>query len=301
MAADSPHPGFATYDTESVPQAAVGAPSKDGKLDLTFATDDDGRTQLARDRARAPFHVSGTLATDPHPDATTVMAQTSSGGIVQGDRHDISVTVDEDAIATVTTGSATKVFSMECNYGAVERSFAVREGGHLAFVPPPTILHSDARYCETTTLTLEANATAVLAEVVVPGRLARGERFDFERYLSRLRVHGPNGLLFEDTTHLHPTGEGRDPMASGILGEFDVYGTLYIATPSCESELSDRIHERVANSAARAGATELPNDGGVVVRALANRTDAVTETLRAAWDEIRKGILDVPAPERGVW
>lgn len=301
MAADVPHPEFATYAAESIPQASVGAPSKDGQLELTFVTDADGRTHLARDRARAPFHVTGTLATDPHPDATTVMAQSSSGGIVQGDRHDITVTVDEDAIATVTTGSATKVFSMECNYGAAERSLSVREGGHLAFVPSPTILHSDARYCETTTLTLERNATAVLAEVVVPGRLAHGERFDFERYLSRLRVRGPEGLLFEDTTHLHPGGEDRNPTAPGVLGEFDVYGTLYIATPSCETGLSDRIHERVADGAARAGATALPNDAGTVVRALDDRTDAVTETLRAAWDEVRKEVLDAPAPERGVW
>jgi urease accessory protein len=301
MTAELPHPNFADYAGESVPQSPVGAPSKDGWLDLTFGADADGQTHLIHDRTRAPFHVSGTLATDPHPDAATVMVQSSSGGIVQGDRHDITIMVDEDAIASVTTGSATKVFSMEYNYGAAERSLSVRNGGHLAFVPAPTILHSDARYCETTTLTLERNATAILAEVVVPGRLAHGERFDFERYLSRLRVRGPDGLLFEDTTHLHPTGEDRNPTAPGVLGECAVYGTLYIATSSCGAGLSDRIHERVADRAARAGATELPNNTGVVVRALDNRTNAVTETLRAAWDEFRMEMLDAPAPERGVW
>ncbi|WP_278002171.1 urease accessory protein UreD [Natrinema zhouii] len=229
------------------------------------------------------------------------MVQTSSGGVVQGDRHDITITVNEDAIATVTTGSATNVFSMECNYGASERSLSVQNGGHLAFVPAPTILHSNARYCETSTLTLERNATAVIGEIVVPGRLARGERFDFDRYLNRLRVHGPNGLLFEDTTDLQPNTESRDPTAAGVLGEFDTYGTLYIVSPNCDAGLSDQIYERITDGPARAGATALPNEAGIVVRALANRTNAVTKTLRTAWDVVRKEMLGVSAPDRGVW
>jgi len=296
MAADAPHPAFEGYAGEPVPQAAVGAPGKAGELELAFRTDADGESYLARDLARVPFHVSGTLDHDPHPDATTVFVQSPTGGIAQGDRHTIEITVGSDAVASVTTQSATKVLSMECNYAAADVSLSVGPGGHLDYVPEPTILHPHARYCQDVTLDLEPGASAIVGDMVVPGRLARGERFDFERFVSRFDVHGPDGLLAADATHLDPAD--GDPTAPGVLGEFAVYGTLYVLAPSedCES-LVDAIHERIAGGPAKAGATTLPNSAGVVVRALGSESEPVTETLHAARDESRQAVLGVPAPE----
>ncbi|WP_226022013.1 urease accessory protein UreD [Halomicrobium salinisoli] len=291
---DAPHPAFEPYAAEPVPQAAVGVPGKDGALELTFASTEGG-TQLVRDYATVPFHVSGTLGHDPHPDASTVFVQSPTGGVAQGDRHDIEIAVREDAVAHVSTQSSTKVLTMERNYAAADATFSVASGGHLDYVPEPTILHANARYYQDLTVELESDATAVVADVVVPGRLARGERFDFERYLSRVRAEGPDGLLFEDATHLTPAEV--DPRAPGVLGEYDVYGTLFVVDPDGDAVDSDALHEAVADHEARAGATELPNDAGVAVRALGDRAETVTDALHAAWDRARRELIDAPAPE----
>jgi len=294
MAAETPHPAFEGYAHETVPQAAVGAPGKDGVLELTFASTSGG-TELVHDYATVPFHVSGTLGHDPHPEAETVFVQSPTGGVAQGDRHDVTITVEPDAVAHVSTQSSTKVQEMERNYAAADTTLSVGAGGHLDHVPEPTILHADARFCRETTLELGADATAVVSDVVVPGRLARGERFDFERYLSRLRVTGPDGLLFEDTTHLTPAE--TDPTTPGVLGEFTVYGTAFVVAPGRDvAALSDTLHEVVTAEPARAGATELPNGAGVAVRALGDRAEPVEETLHAAWDRARRALLDAPAP-----
>jgi urease accessory protein len=293
-APDVPHPGFAAYAAEPVPQAPVGAPGKDGVLELRFAAAADG-TDLVHDYATVPFHVSGTLGHDPHPDAETVFVQSPTGGIAQGDRHDVTVDVGPDAVAHVSTQSSTKVQSMDANYAAAETTLSVDACGHLDYVPEPTILHEDARYCQETTLDLAPGATAVLSEVVVPGRLARGERFDFERYLSRVRGEGADGLLFEDTTHLTPAD--GDPTASGVLGEFTVYGTTFVVAPGEDTAaMSDELHGVVTDGAARAGATGLPNGAGVAVRALGDRAETVGATLQDAWDHARRELLDAPAP-----
>ena len=292
--AASPHPAFDAYAAESIPQAAVGAPGKDGVLELHFAPTAGG-TALVHDYATVPFHVSGTLGHDPHPDADTVFLQSPTGGIAQGDRHDIDIRVAGDAIAHVSTQSSTKVQSMNRNYAASQTSLSVGPDGHLDYVPEPTILHADARYFQDLTLSLDDGATAVLGDVVVPGRLARGERFDFERYLGRVRVSGPDGLLFEDATHLAPAE--RDPTAPGVLGEFTVYGTLFVVAPDVDTAaLSDDLHAAVADADARAGASELPNGAGVSVRALGDRAETVEAALFAAWDTARKQLLDAPAP-----
>lgn len=292
--ADVPHPSFAAYATESIPQAAVGAPGKDGVLDLRFARANGG-TALVRDYATVPFHLSGTLDHDPHPDGTTVFVQSPTGGVAQGDRHDVDITVGPGAVAHVSTQSATKVQSMNCNYAAADTTLSVERDGHLDYVPEPTILHADARYAEDLRLELAADATAVLTDVVVPGRLARGERFAFERYHSRVQAHGPGGILFEDTTHLAP--DTGDPTAPGVLGEFTVYGTAFVVAPDRDTTgLSDALHAVVTDGEARAGATALPNDAGVAVRALGNRAETVRATLHSAWDHARAVLLDAAAP-----
>lgn len=307
MAADAPHPAFERYAAEQVPQAPVGAPGKEGRLELDFAADVAGTTHLVRDFARVPFHLSGTLGHDPHPDAETVYVQSPTGGVAQGDRHTIDVSVENGGVAHVSTQSATKVLTMERNYAAADVSLSVGPGSHLDYVPEPTILNPDARFCQDVSLTVATGGTAIVGDVVVPGRLARGERFDFERYVSRLEGRSDGELLFEDVTHLTPAES--DPTAPGIMGEYAVYGTLFVvASQSDSKELSDVLHDRItgpgeneARDAAaadvRAGATTLPNDAGVVVRILGHQTEPVNETLTAAWDEARRHLLGVGAPE----
>lgn len=299
MAADAPHPAFEGYAEESVPQAAVGAPGKQGRLELAFRRNADGETDLVRDLARVPFHLSGTLDHDPHPDVATVFVQSPTGGIAQGDRNVVEIDVGPDAAAHVTTQSATKVLSMECNYAATDVALSVDSGGHLDYVPEPTILNPDARFCQDVTVDLAPDATAVVGDVVVPGRLARGERFDFERFVSRFEVRDESGLLASDATHLDPAD--GDPTAAGVLGEHSVYGTLYVLAPDESAEridaLADAIHDRSSATDAEAGATTLPNGAGVVVRALDSAREPVTDALYAAWDEARQALLDAPAPE----
>jgi urease accessory protein len=289
-----PHPAFARFAAEELPQAAVGSPGKDGVLELDFVLGANG-TDMARDYATVPFHVSGTIDYGPHPDGTTVFVQSPTGGIAQGDRHDVSIDVGPGAVAHVSTQSSTKVQSMRHNYAAAETTLTVGEGGHLDYVPEPTILHADARYSQDVALDVGPDATAVVADVVVPGRLARGERFDFERYRSRFRATGLDGLLFEDTTHLAPAE--RDPSAPGVLGEFTVYGTAFVVAPDHDTDgLNDRLHTVVDDGAARAGATALPNDAGVLVRALGDRAETVRATLHDAWDHSRRELVGATAP-----
>jgi urease accessory protein len=306
MAADVPHPAFAPYVGEPVPQAAPGSPGKDGRLELTFARTAEG-TRLVRDFAQAPFHISGTLDVDPIDDAATVVVQSPTGGIAQGDRREVTVEVGPDAIAHVGTSASTKVYSMECNYARTDVSLRVDAGGHLEYLPEPTILHPDSRYCESVTLEVAADATAVLGEIVVPGRLARGEAFDFDRYYGRTEVRGPDGLLAADAVHLDP--EARDPQVQGVLGDASVVGTTLVVAPGHdEDRLSDAIHDALHPDHVEAGehpdlqtgATALPNGAGVLVRAVGETSDPVRHALRRGWGVARDRLrdADLPAPRR---
>jgi urease accessory protein len=192
---------------------------------------------------------------------------------------------------------------MEANYARAAVSLTVESGGHLDYVPEATILNPDARFCQSVTLDVAADATAILGEIAVPGRLARGERFDFERYHSRTRVVGPDGLLAADAVDLAPAE--RDPGVPGVLDDFAVHGTLFVVAPAVDLP-SDRLYEAVTGGPGddagpgriAAGATALPDGTGVLVRTLGDATEPVRERLHAAWDCARRDLVGAPAPER---
>lgn len=291
----SPEEAFEAYGDEPIPAAAAGAVGKDGRVTCRFAADDDGRTRLVKDFARVPFHLAGGLTHDDGlPDAATVYVQSPTAGIAQGDRHAIDVTVDPGAQAHVTGQSATKVLRMERNYGATTVDLSVGDGGYLEYLPEPTICHRDARYRQNLSLSLGTDAAAVVGEILVPGRLARGEAFDFDHAYLRTEASGPDGVLFADATDLRPAAE--DPRRPGVLGDHRVLGTLYAVG---DAALSDRLHERVVEcDGVRAGATALPNDAGAMVRVLGANTEPVRGAMRAAWDEARQALVGAPAPTR---
>jgi urease accessory protein len=277
---------FDRYAREELPQAGAGTTGKAGVFEARFRRQGED-TRLVRDHARVPFHSTGALE---HDDAVaTVFLQTPTGGLAQGDRHHVAVEVDPDARAYVTGQAATKVLGMERNYGRVDVSLSVAEGGYLEYVPDPTILQAGARCLVRTEAALAADATLVVGDVVVPGRLARGEAFDFDRYRARTVARSPAepgaGRLFEDAVDLG----GEDPRRPGLFGENTVVGSLYAVTPGADGrELADAVHERVADGETRAGASTLPGDAGVFLRVLGDRSRPVEATLRSARDEIRR-------------
>ncbi|MBP2249742.1 urease accessory protein [Halarchaeum solikamskense] len=294
-------PAFEPYAEEPLPQVGVGSPGKTGELEATFAVGVDGTTDLVADYARVPYHLSGTLDHDVgRPDFASAYVQSPTGGVAQGDRNRMVVTAEADARAHVSTGSASKVLSMDANYGRVDATFVVGDGAHVEYVPEQTILHPNARYCGETAVTLGRDASAILTDVVVPGRLARDEAFDFERYYARTTVDGPGGRILSDTTHLAPGTGDADPRRAGVLGDYAVLGTCYVVTTRDvdSTAMSDRLAERLTDGPARASATALPRDGGAFVRALGDRADDVREALDAAWDEASRALLDAPAPDQ---
>ena len=284
---------FEAYANESDLQSDVGSPGKDGRLELVFAPTEE-RTRLVHDFAQVPFHITGEVDSDPHPNGAAVCIQSPSGGIVQGDRRMVDIEVRSDAIAYVGSQSASNVQSMNSNYASTATSLSVDGGGHLDYVPEPTILHANARYHDSCTLSVEQGATAIVGNVVVPGRLSRDEWFDFEQYYASFECRNAEGLLFADT-ECH---DGGTPSAPGVLREFDVYGSLFAVVPSIDADELHRCASEAAAEAgeARAGATALPNDTGVVVRAVGSRSDAVTRILRAAWGTARESAIGAPAP-----
>lgn len=306
-------PAFEAYGDESLAQAPAAGPGKNGLLEATFARSGDGPTRMVRDHVKVPYHLTGTLDTDPAPGLATLVAQEPTGGVAQGDRHRLAVDAEAGARAHVTTQSATKVHSMDANYAHLETSLRVAAGSHLEYVPGPTIVNEDARCLQTVSVDLADDAVVVVADVFVPDGLTDHEPFDFDHYHARVEAEYDGHLVCADAVDLRP--DERDPRDPASIGEYGVVGSLYVFAPGGTADdaregdatadassvgleaLVEGISDRLADpEGVEAGVSRLPRDAGAIVRLLGHREADVTEALRAAWDETRRATLGVGAP-----
>ncbi|MFD1570642.1 urease accessory protein UreD [Halorubrum laminariae] len=296
-------PAFREYGEEELQQSPAFGHGKDGVADLVIGREGDNPTRLLSDFVKVPYHLTGTLDSDPAPGLTTICLQDPTAVVTQGDRRRLSVEARAGSRAHVTTQSATKVQSMNASYAHLDATLTAESGAYVEYLPGPTILNENARCLQTTTVSAAEDATVVVGDVFVPDGLSDHEPFGFDHYHSRFEARVGGDLVCADAVDLRP--DARDPRDPATVGDHEVVGTLYVVA-SAEPEvdaLGDRIHDRLADGGdddrVVAGASVLRDDAGVAVRVLGDRSADVVTAIEAAWDETREALLGVGAPLEG--
>jgi urease accessory protein len=166
-----------------------------GHLHLRAAARENGRTVLAAQAFRAPFHLS-----KPYWDAEArvlhVQVVNPTAGILAGDRLDAAIAVEREAALLVTTPSASRVFKMERGAAEGRQHFSVAGGGWLDVWPEPLVPHRDSVYRQETTLEVEPGGELLFVDQLLPGRLGHGEAWQWRslRLGLTLRIGGELAL-----------------------------------------------------------------------------------------------------------
>lgn len=168
-----------------------------GHLSLRAARREDGRTVLAGQSFRAPFHLS-----KPYwdADAGVLLAQVvnPTAGILAGDRLESDIAVGRDAALCVTTPSASRVFTMRQGAAECRQHFRVEAGGWLEVAPEPLVPHRGSHYRQVTTVNVEEGGGLFFVDQLQPGRVAHGEAWTWARLRLELDVRlGPERVLRE--------------------------------------------------------------------------------------------------------
>ena len=309
-------PELARYGGEpaQMPSASHG---KCGFLDLRFELEgqrDDGpddrpdngrqRTLLRHMERRVPFLVQKALYWDEClPDMPCVMIITTTGCVLQGDRLELRVQVDEGARAHVTTQSATKIHMMEANYAAQVQVLTVAEGAYLEYMPDPVIPHRTSRYAMDTRLTVAEGGAALYAEILQCGRLHHheAERFGFDLYAAHVELFRPGGAepIFAERLAVEPHLSPVE--VPGVMHGFEVFGTALLAAPP-EAVRAVREHiSPVVTPQLMSGASVLPDECGLSFRVLGKTAESVKTEIRRFWAASRLACTGQPLPEEFLW
>jgi urease accessory protein len=275
-------PELAAYHDEPA-QLPSAAPGKVGLLRMGFEHR-AGRTVLADLFRQVPLLVQQALYWDAAmPEMACVYLISTSGGILQGDRYRIDVSLGEGARAHLTTQAATKIQAMDANYAVQLQRIALADDAYLEYLPEPVVPYRHSRFITDTVVTLPQSATLLYAEILLPGRKHHrgGELFQYDLFSSTLRAARPHGPdLFVEKFVVTP---GRLPAGRrGVLGEFQVLGSAVLLT---SPDRARRVFDRTrpiwdGRTPLAAAATRLPNDAGLLFKVLGAETEPVRATVR---------------------
>ncbi|MER7245554.1 urease accessory protein UreD [Kribbella sp. NPDC000426] len=291
-------PEVLAYGADVEGALGVGAAGKLGVLDLQLASR-AGTTRVVGQYQRSPLYVYRPIYLDPvRPDMAFVFMQQQGDGLVQGDRYRTDIDCGPGTAVHLTTQAATKVFRARDNFATQLVNLRVGEGAVLEYLPDPVIPFAGSRLYQRTCLTVADDATVILGEVLLPGRTARSEAFDYDLYWADTEARDPHGtLLFSDRLRLRP-GELDDPRSPAVLGRHDVLASLYVISPRMSSAaLVTELREALADVPdVLSGATELPAGRGAAVRILGGTSRAVRAAMHCAWERARIRLLGAPIP-----
>jgi len=218
------------------------------------------------------------------------------GGVAGSDRLDITVTMQSNSHALLTSPGSTKFYRSAGATAQVRQQLVVAQGASLEWFPQENILFPGARLNSQSRIELSGDACFMGWDINCLGRPSNGEIFDHGQLYSRLALYrDQQPLLIEcqrvtDQAGLHSaTGLRSFPMQA-----------IFLATPCDESHLA-LVRGALATNPADFPIAATLVDGLLVVRALGHQTEALQQQLIPLWQALRPLLLKRPAVVPRIW
>ena len=251
------------------------------------------KTVIKKYYAKVPLFIQRALYSEESiPSMAYIYVISPSGGILQGDRYRIGIKLSNNAQANITTQGATRIYKMEKDYATQMIDIVVEEGCYCEYIPDQIIPYTNSRFYQLTNLKVHENATMIYSEILVPGRVASGEKFEYDIcYIKTVATNHAVKLRFVDVLKLMPKKDNFK--ARGIMENFSILGNVYIlAKVEHAKYLKEEINSFVNNiRKIQGGASTLPDRHGVAVRLLGNTTEHVKEVVYEILNISRRTIL----------
>lgn len=289
---------FQKFIVEETKQQKAGSIGKRGYFNITTKVGKSGKTFIKKQYVTLPFHITRGMYIDNNfENMVFIYSQNPTGGIIQGDRQITNIECEKDSMVHVTSQGSSKVQTMNANYAGSEITLKVHDNAVLEYLPEPVILYAESRFFQKTYIEVGNGGIVFFSEVIVPGRIARGEEFQFKLYQSEITAKNSAGdLLFRDRVIID--SENIDLGKQGPMGGYKILGNFYLIAPDKDYEKIIEIIRGIKTGSddVVGGITLLPNNSGILFRVLGTNTKSVNEMILKAWNELRQNVLGAEAP-----
>lgn len=280
---------------EEIKQLGAGKSGKNGKLRIVLDVEpSSGKTRIREKESAFPLSVQKEIYYDQfQPKMTHVYIVSSSGGILQGDRNIIDISLEKGARAHITTQGATRIYGMNSSNAIQAVNVSLDDGAYLEFIPDQIIPYKDSRFYQEINFKVHDNATMIYSEIISPGRVGMGEMFDYDICYLRSAGKNHNGdLRFTDHSKIEPKKMSLQDF--GLLGQRQVMATVYVLAKAEDiGKIILTLEDEVKGSSEiEVGWSTMTKENGILLRILGNTT---RDVLRSVYDMakiVRRVILD---------
>ncbi len=233
-----------------------------GWCHLRFKLGAGGVTRLGHLDQHAPARALFPRAEPGMPPEAVLI--TTSGGLADGDRIDLSCALDDGTQVRVAAQAAEKIYrARDAEPAQVTTRLTVGASARLDWLPQETILFDGARLMRKISADVAPGGWLTMSDMVVFGRIARGERFRVGSFVDRWTLRGAGELVWIDATRLEGPSLPLLDHRYGYDGA-EAVGLWIGQGERATVELRDAIREALAGAEGRGGATLL--DGVLIVR-----------------------------------
>jgi len=199
-------------------------------------------TVLRQAYAESPLRL---LTPRNHGEGAWVYTGTLGGGLVDGDRVRLRISVGAGARAFVSTQGATRVYRSPRGCES-ETAAEIADGAALILAPDPTSCYAGSRYQQRTEVDLAEGGSVALWDVLSAGRVILGVGIGWMEDEFRAL-----GIPFDE--RVARTEEACAALADR-LGRFEALATLLLAGPlfaALREELRSRLEDRPVRARSR--------------------------------------------------
>ncbi len=247
-------------EPQDSPTPVPGQPRARGRIALSLCRSARG-TEIAR------LHHSGAMkALFPREGGTGLRAVliNTAGGVTGGDSLGCRIRAGAGTSATITTQGAERAYrALPGQSAMVDNRLRLDAGARLRWLPQETILFRGASFRRRLLVEMAEDAALLLAEPVVFGRAAMGERLEEAAFEDRLEIRRNGRLIWLESLRMH--GDIAARLARRYLagGAGAMAGLVYVA-PDAPLQL-----ERLRALLPETAGASMPAPDMVILRLLA--------------------------------
>ena len=215
----------------------------------------------------------------PRSRGRSVWAYASSfgGGLVAGDQTRLELSLGPGACAFIGTQASTKIYRNPALLPSGHTTHAVIESSAaLVFAPDPVQAFAGSTYTQRQEFHLAPDASLVLVDWFTSGRVARGERWEFNHFASRNEVFVAGKRIFLDSLRLDPADGPLD--SAHRTGRFNCLGMVLLIGPAFRKGAAELLEDVSRQPVARRAplvCSASPVGGGALLRIAGEQSETV--------------------------
>ena len=262
--------------------------------------------------ATAPLKWSKTFLDGKHG-AVYLYLQDVSPGMLDGDHYRVQIELEPGCDVSIRTTTYGKIHPCPHHGIQLDQTIRLREA-RLSYCPEPMIPYTDARLRSTTMIDLDLKSQLFWTESWAPGRVHKGESFDYAEVSSELTILRDGNYLVWDPFSFRPNIHSSKE--KGAWETFSHCGSIWIIDPQAANDFWQHLMEQVRIWGGTADgewpdekmaiANSSPNHGsdssdfalrmaisridgpGVSIRILSNQAERIQQTIHRVWEFTRK-------------